>query len=247
MNNIGFGIFCFGEEYYYKGTIEKINNILNEGYHCYILTEDTEYFTKKYAATFVHVIEYNRSYKSYADKMILPKHILKNHDICILIDADTHIKDYSFLDDLRHFNFKDGISFIDTLLNHNARREFVKDLINVDSDEWKPYVNYVTKSYPNYGDFITMWEYFLVVNKKGFNLSEFYYHYERLQLSKEYSDLSFKKDIGGAGEGISIQVSGKLSKTNVERDMVLYELLKNKMTSISKRFVRSELWPDWMK
>ena len=247
MNNIGFGIFCFGEEYYYKGTIDKINSILDKGYHCYILTEDTEYFTKKYTSPHLHVFVYNRSYKSYADKMILPKHVLKNHDICVLIDADTHIKDYSFLDDLRHFNFKGGISYIDTLLNHNARREFVRDLINVNSDEWKPYVNYVTKLYPNYGDFNTMWEYFLVINKNGFNLNDFYYHYERLQLSKEYSDLSFKKEINGAGEGISIHVSGKLSNTNVERDMVLYELLKNKIISISRRFVRPELWPDWMK
>jgi hypothetical protein len=179
--------------------------------------------------------------------MILPKHVLKNHDICVLIDADTHIKDYSFLDDLRHFSFREGITYIDTLLNHNAKREFVKDLINFDSDEWKPYINYVTKLYPDYSDFKTMWEYFLVINKNGFNLNEFYYYYERLQLVKEYSDLSFKKEISGAGEGISIQVSGKLSNTNVERDMVLYELLKNKMISISRRFVRPELWPDWMK
>ena len=49
MNNIGFGIFCFGQEYYYKGTIDKINSILDKGYHCYILTEDTEFFTKKYS------------------------------------------------------------------------------------------------------------------------------------------------------------------------------------------------------
>jgi len=247
MNNIGFGIFCFGQEYYYKGTIDKINSILDKGYHCYILTEDTEYFTKKYNSSCLHIFGYNRSYKSYADKMILPKHVLKNHDICVLIDADTHIKDYSFLDVLRHFSFREGITYIDTLLNHNARREFVRDLINVNSDEWKPYVNYVTKLYLNYGDFNTMWEYFLVINKNGFNLNEFYYHYERLQLVKEYSDLSFKKEISGAGEGISIQVSGKLSNTNVERDMVLYELLKNKMISISRRFVRPELWPDWMK
>ena len=25
MNNIGFGIFCFGEKYYFNGTVEKIN------------------------------------------------------------------------------------------------------------------------------------------------------------------------------------------------------------------------------
>lgn len=247
MNNIGFGIFCFGEEYYYKGTIEKINNILNKGYHCYVLTEDTEYFTKKYTPSYLHVFEYNRSYKSYADKMILPKHILKNHDICILIDADTHIKDYSFLDDLRHFNFREGISFIDTLLNHNAKREFVRDLINKDSSEWKPYVEYVSKIYPNYGDFVTMWEYFLVINKDGFHQKDFYNYYERLQVVKEYSDLNSTRDVVGFGEGISIQVSGKLSNTNVERDMELYELLKNKMTSVSRRFIRPEFWPDWMK
>lgn len=247
MNNIGFGIFCFGEEYYYKGTVEKINKILNAGYHCYILTENPDFFTKKYMPLYLHVFEYHRSYKSYSDKMILPKQILKNHDICILIDADTHIKDYTFLEDLKSYNFKEGISFIDTLLNHNAKREFVKDLINKESNEWKPYDNYVTTIYPNYGNFITMWEYFLVINKKGFNFKDFYYHYERLQLAKEYSDLSHKKEVNGAGEGISIQVSCKLSKTNIERDFELYNLLKDKMVSISRRFVRPELWPDWMK
>lgn len=247
MNNIGFGIFCFGEDYYYRGAEEKINNILNAGYHCYILTENTEYFTKKYTPSFVHIIEYNRSFKSYADKMILPKHILKNHDICILIDADTFIKNYSFLNDLENYNFKEGISYIDTLLNHNAKREFVKDLINKDSDEWKPYVNYITTLYPNYGNFLTMWEYFLIINKKGFNSKDFYHHYERMQLAKEYSDLSFKKDIGGAGEGISIQASCKLSNTPIERDIELYDLLKYKMISVSRRYMRPELWPDWMK
>jgi hypothetical protein len=247
MNNIGFGIFCFGEEYYYKGTVEKINNILNGGYHCYILTENTDFFTKKYTPSFVHVFEYDRSIKSYSDKMGLPKHILKNHDICILIDADTHIKDYSFLDDLRHYNFKEGISFIDTLLNHRAKREFVKDLINKDSDEWKRYVDYVTTLYPNYGNLVTMWEYFLVINKNGFNLKEFYHNYERLQLVKEYSDISLKKEVVGAGEGISIQVSGKLSNTNVGMDLELYNLLKNKMVSINKRFINPINQPDWMK
>ena len=31
MNNIGFGIFCFGEDYYYRGTKEKIKQLLNVG------------------------------------------------------------------------------------------------------------------------------------------------------------------------------------------------------------------------
>jgi len=247
MNDIGFGIFCFGKEYYYKGTVEKINKILNDGYHCYVLTENPQFFNTKYSPQYLHVFEYDRSYKSYSDKMILPKNILKNHNICVLIDADTHIKDYSFLLDLRDFNFKEGISYIDTLLNHNARREYVRELIYKESNEWKPYIDYISKIYPEYGDLPTMWEYFLVFNKKGFNLADFYIHYEKLQLVKEYSDLSFNKDVNGAGEGISIQISGKLSNTNVERDMELYKLLKDKMESVSRRFTRPEFWPDWMK
>jgi hypothetical protein len=29
MNNIGFGIFCFGDEFYYNGTINKLNNLFS--------------------------------------------------------------------------------------------------------------------------------------------------------------------------------------------------------------------------
>jgi hypothetical protein len=64
---------------------------------------------------------------------------------------------------------------------------------------------------------------------------------------KEYSDISLKKEVHGAGEGISIQISGKLSNTNVERDMELYKLIKDKVVSISKRHTKPELWPNWMK
>jgi hypothetical protein len=248
MVNIGFGIFCFGEEHYYKGTIEKINNIINFDYDCFILTENIDYFKEAFINTeYIHFCHYDREYKSYHDKMSLVNIVLKNHDIVILIDADTYIKDYSFLSDLRGFNFKEGITYIDTLLNHNARRKFVKELINKESDEWKPYINYVSKLYPDFGEFETMWEYFLIINKNGFNSKKFYYFYERLQLAKEFSDLPYKKVVNGAGEGISIQVAGKLSETNVERDLILYDMLKNKMTSLSKRFIRPELWPDWMK
>lgn len=247
MNNIGFGIFCFGEEYYYKGTVEKINKILNHGYHCYILTENTQYFEKRYAPSYVHVFEYNRSYKSYADKMILPKYILRNHDIGILIDADTHITDYSFLKTFKDYNFKNGVSYIDTLLNHRANRKLVKDLINEESSEWKPYVDYVRRFYPEFGDFETMWEYFLVINKEGFNSDLFYNHYEKFQIVKEYCDVPLKKDVNGAGEGISIQISCKLSNTEIDRDLELYDSLKNKMISVSRRHTRPEFWPDWMK
>jgi len=247
MNNIGFGFFCFGEEYYYKGTAEKINKILENGFHCYVLTENPEYFQKKYTPSFVHTIEYNRSFKSYADKMILPKYILKNHDVVVMIDADTHITDYSFIKDLKNYTFKPGISHTDTLENHKCKKAWVKDLIMANHPEWNSYHTYANKIYPNYGDFATIWEYFLVINKNGFNQDTFYQHYEKLQLAKEFSDLSMNKEINGAGEGISMQIAAKLSETEINRDLDLYDLLKDKMVSVSRRYTRPEFWPDWMK
>ncbi len=247
MNNIGFGIFCFGEEYYYKGTVEKINRILEAGFHCYILTETPEYFEKKYTPSFVHTIEYNRSFKSYADKMILPKYILKNHDIAVMIDADTHITDYSCIKDLKNYTFKEGITYTDTLENHKSGRAWVKDLIVTESPEWNAYHNYAKKIDPSYIELGTLWEYFLVINKTGFNQDSFYLHYEKLQLAKEFSDLSMNKEINGAGEGISIQIAAKLSESKINRDLELYSLLKDKMVSVSRRFTRPEFWPDWMK
>lgn len=247
MNNIGFGIFCFGEDYYYKGTYDKIRHILDEGYHCYILTDTPEKFTTKYSSSFLHVIQYDRHFKSYADKMILPKYILKKHDISILLDADTHVTDFSFLKDFKTYKFKDGISYIDTLLNHKSKREFVKDLIQPTQIEWKHYYEYAENIYPNFGELETMWEYFLVINKNGFNLKNFYNYYEKLQIMKEYCDVPMNKEVNGAGEGISIQISSKLSDTIVERDLTLYEMLKDKMISVSRRYTPKELWPDWMK
>jgi hypothetical protein len=246
MNNIGFGLFCFGEEYYYKGTYDKINHILNEGYHCYVLTDTPENFTSKYTYP-VHVIQYDRRFKSYSDKMILPKHILKNHDICILIDVDTHITDYSFFKELKNYDFKYGISYINTLKNHASYREFVKDLVTTDNTEWSSYHKYASKIYPPYGEFETIWEYFLVINKVGFNLDRFYNWYEKLQIAKEFSDLNHNKEVNGAGEGVSIRISARLSETIIQKDSYLYDLLKEKMLSVSKRYTPKHLWPDWMK
>jgi hypothetical protein len=247
MNNIGFGFFCFGDEYYYKGTVEKINNILNAGYHCYILTEDVEYFTKRYVDTFVHIISYDRAFKSYYDKVNVTKHVLKEHDICILIDSDADIKDYSFLKDLKEYNFKYGISYIDTLINHSAKRELVKDLIDVNNQEWQQYVRYAEKIYPNYGELPTMWEYFLVFNKVGISQKKFYSCYEKLQITKEFSDLYMNKKINGAGEGISIQISAKLSESDIQKDEDLYLLMKDKIKSISKAHTPRNEWPHWMR
>jgi hypothetical protein len=179
--------------------------------------------------------------------MILPKYILKNHDICILLDADTHVTDYSFLESLKTYNFKGGVSYIDTLLNHSAKKEFVKDLINETNPEWKTYVEYAAKLYPPFFNFETMWEYFLVINKDGFDMDSFYYYYEKLQVVKEFSDLPLKKEIIGAGEGISIQISCKSANMEVQRDVELYKLLEGKMISISRRHTPRHLWPNWMK
>jgi hypothetical protein len=244
MNNIGFGIFCFGEDRYYRGTKEKIKQLSSIELSVYVLTDKPEEFIE-YPQ--VHIIQYNRHLKSYSDKMILPKYILKNHDICILLDADTHVTDYSFLESLKTYSFNKGVSYIDTLLNHKAKKEFVKDLIDVTNIEWRYYVAYAEKTYPNYGEFETMWEYFLVINKDGFDINSFYYYYERLQVVKEYSDLYLKKEISGAGEGISIQISCKSANIEIQRDLELYSLLEGKMISISRVHTPRYLWPNWMK
>jgi hypothetical protein len=73
-----------------------------------------------------------------------------------------------------------------------------------------------------------------VFNKFGFNDKVFYIEYEKLQIAKEYSDIQ-KKDVTiGAGEGMSIMVSAKISDTPIQRDEELYELLKNRLIPISK-------------
>jgi hypothetical protein len=55
------------------------------------------------------------------------------------------------------------------------------------------------------------------------------------------------KEVNGAGEGISIQISSKLSNSEIQRDLRLYEMLKDKMVSVSRRYTPRELWPEWMK
>jgi len=242
MNNIGVGIFCFGKDYYFRGTKDKINELKKQNISVYVLTDNVKSFVSESNVT---IIKYDRHLKSYSDKMKLPKYILKNHDYCILLDADTHIKDYTIFTDLQSYKFNKGVTYIDTLLNHSAKKQFVKDLINTSHPEWKTYNDYLVKVYPNYINFETMWEYFLVINKDGFDEESFYYYYEKLQVVKEFSDVELKKEVSGAGEGISIQVSCKLANIDVQKDEVLYELLKDRMISISKH-TPQHLWPKWM-
>jgi hypothetical protein len=246
MNNIGIGIFCFGESYYYKGTIDKLNHFLPEGFHCYILTENPSFFESRYTSDSLHTILYDRSFKSYHDKMILPRHVLKNHDFCFLIDADTHITDYSFLTNLKTYEFKYGITYVDTLKNHSANREFVKDLIT-DNPEWNSYKIYAEQLFPSFAEYQTIWEYFLIINKIGFIQNKFYNYYEKLQVIKEFCDTPMNKQVNGAGEGISMNISAQLSGSDIQRDMDLYELIKDKMISISRRHTNPNLWPSWMK
>lgn len=231
-NDIGFGIFCFGEDYYYKGAYEKAQQIIDAGYECYILTETPSYF--KDISNSLKIIPYYRSYKSYHDKLILPRYILKDSQICILLDADLEIKDYSFLEDLRHYDFKEGVSYIDVLLNHPERKECVKEL-NLCSREWDEYRSYCEHICPQFKTFKLIWEYFLVINKNGFN-SDFYLHYDKLQVKKESCHLLMNNKVNAPGEGVSITISSVLSNTNIQRDLELYNIIKDKMSSVSTRF-----------
>jgi hypothetical protein len=178
--------------------------------------------------------------------MLLPKEVLKNHDYCLLIDADTHIIDYSFVNILKTYEFKYGITYIDTLKNHTANKEFVKDLMG-DGPEWDSYKAFAQKQWPSYVEFETIWEYFLIFNKIGFKQSLFYKHYEKLQIAKEFSDLYINKPINGAGEGISLNIAAELSGSDIQKDIVLFELLNKKMININKKRTPNNLWPDWMK
>lgn len=236
MNNIGFGLFCFGDETYFKGAFEKTTEILNRGFNCYVLTDNPSYFTKRFNPKVLHAISYDRQYKSYHDKMILNKYILKNHDISILIDSDLDILDYSFIDHLKSYKFNDGVSYIDILLNHKIKKEFISDL-NSSSDEWKDYFKIIPEHLLNSQ---LIWEYFMVVNKNGFN-NDFYKHYEVFQLVKEYCDLPYNKDVNGAGEGISTLLACKVTNTPIGRDIILYDLLKDKIKSVSRRFTPKHL------
>lgn len=233
MNKIGFGIFCFGDEFYFNGTLDKIKLILNNGFHCHILTDNVEFFNTKYSSSFLHIHHYHRECKSYSDKIILVKKILKHNDICIVIDADSKIDDENIFNELKNYNFKNGITYISTLINHPCKKQHVEEF-DLYGDEWRPYTNYARTKFSSLNRLETIWEYFLVFNKFGFNNEIFYIEYEKLQIAKEYSDIQKKDTTIGAGEGISIMVSAKISNTPIQRDEDLYELLNNKLIPVSK-------------
>ena len=234
MNNIGFGIMCFGDKEFHKDAYKKLHEILYYGYDCYILTDDPGYF-----AFYGHTILYDREVKSYHDKIQLVKYLQRKHDIGILIDADLIIKDYTFLSDLETYTFKPGISYVDVLSNHPSHKRFVKEL-DLTRRTWKNYERYARSIYPYFVDLELMWEYFMVFNfREGDDHHTFFRHYEKLQLAKEFSEIH-SNDVIGCGEGISISIAANLSKIPCERDRDLYDIVKNISHNRSKKFMRND-------
>lgn len=223
-NKIGFGILCFGDVKYFEGTVHKINNLLNFGFKCYILTDNPDFFNKKYTSLFLTIIEYKREFKSYHDKILLVKEILSNQDVAIILDADMKIDFKTFLE-LKKYNFKDGITYIENLSNHRIKKSTIKDMDLMLKNDWKMYYAYVNSKI---GDFLnreTIWEHFLIFKK--YDYTNFYNWYEKLQIIKEYCDVLENKKIVGAGEGITISVCSMISEVPLEKDLELYDKLKN--------------------
>jgi hypothetical protein len=227
MSNIAIGIMCFGDESYFTKTKNKLTHLNDMGIKCYVLTDEPNQFTSN---TNIRLIDYNRRLKSYHDKIILVKEILKQHNISIIIDADTLISDYSFVNQLNNYPYQKGISYVETLLGHKIRKEYVKDIqMNPDDVDWLNYKTYLQKIYPQYGDLETIYEYFLVFNKEGLK-DNFYQMYEKLQVIKESCDvISGRKTVVGSGEGISIQISARICGVQIQRDNELYTLIKDKI------------------
>lgn len=244
MSRIGFGIFCFGKEQYFNGTKNKLNYLLEKGHCCYVLTDNSDFFFNTYSHENLVVIPYNRNYHSYHDKIGLVKHIHQKHDVAILLDADLHIKDYSVIDRLVSFDFADGVSYIDTLSNHPCRINMVGE-IPMDGIEWNEYGKYIRMIYPNAGDIETIWEYFIVFNKNGFDSSNFFDDYEKLQVVKEFCDVRLRKRVVGAGEGISISLSCLKNNIPINRDLRLTTLLVNVLKPITEHTPKEEL-PDYL-
>ena len=229
MNNIGIGIMCFGNEVYYNGTFSKIKNIIDNGIHCYVLTEDINFFKGKFNDEFLTLLPYNKFVKSYHDKVLIIKEIIKNHEIAILVDADTMLDGYTFLNNMKEFEFEKGISYLSSLELHDCKYGHIKDIqMNPENVQWYDYRKYVETLLPEFNELETIWEYYIVFNKDGFNSDEFFTHYEKLQTVKEYCDIKLNKNkIVGAAEGVSVHVAAKLSNSQIQKDQRLYELLKH--------------------
>jgi hypothetical protein len=236
MNNIGIGIMCFGDDYYFQQIESKLNEFKDKKVECYILTDKPNNFFRFTGYSNINIIPYKRFLKSYHDKVILVKQILRYHNVAILIDTDTFILDYSFIDDLINYPYKKGISYVESLLTHKIKKEFIKDIqMNPEDIDWFNYRMYVQKIFPQYGDLETIYEYFLVFNIDGLK-DNFFQNYEKLQVIKESCDvISGRKTIVGSAEGVSIHVSARITDTQIQRDNDLYVLIKDKIKNINRK------------
>jgi hypothetical protein len=241
MEYVGYGILCFGKKNYFNGADHKIEMILkDENRSVFVLTDNVKYFDKYKSNQNFHVIEYIKSIKSYHDKVLLVKYIHKHTRIAILLDADLHIEDESVFDILSNEHFGNGVTYIDTLGNHISKMDTVAD-VDMSFEEWESYRIYVERIYPEFKELETIWEYFIVFNRRGIIDETLFEWYERLQIAKDFSDLRLRKEVSGAGEGISINIACKVSKTPIQRDKNLYDKLKNLIKPITRHTPTSEI------
>ena len=232
MNKIIIGIMCFGEEYYFSHIKSKLNQFKDKKITCFILTDKPDEFV---GYSNIYTILYTRKLKSYHDKMLLVKKILDWNDLCVLMDADLLIKDFSIIDILLNYQFNKGITYIDTLKNHRCKHEYISDIqMNPENIDWYNYRKYIEKVYPEYNNLETIYEYFMVFNKDGFN-GDFFKTYETLQVLKEACEIMSKERVvHGGAEGVSIHVSAKVTNTQIQRDEELFELIKDKVQNINR-------------
>ncbi len=224
INKIGFGILCFGDKKYFDGTVQKLNRLMNLGFKCYVLTDNPDFFYKKYTPLSLSILEYKREFKSYHDKILLVKEILLSQDVAIIIDADIKI-DLNNINDLKIYNFKDGISYIENLFRHRVKKSTINEMDLMLKNDWKMYYAFINSKIGEFTNKETIWEHILVFKK--YDYSEFYNWYEKLQIIKEYCDVLENKKVIGAGEGITINVSSMITNVPLQKDLELYNKLKD--------------------
>lgn len=243
INNIGFGFLCFGDNLYFRGTEEKIIKLTEMGFTCYILTDNPSYFKNHN----VYLINYKKELKSYSDKISIIKNMFfEKHNIGIIIDSDSNVISYGWVEFIKNYNFKKGISYIDTLSNHRSKKKYINQL-NLNSNEWKQYYELGSSIYENFENNDLIWEYVLVFNKEGFKMSYFFETYSKLQKIRETIDVSMGKKILGAGEGISLTISCLKNEIPLQFDEELSNVLKKEIKPISLRYTPKNEWPTWMK
>jgi hypothetical protein len=241
MNKIGFGFLCFGDEIYFKGTIDKIKN-LSHRYPIFILTEKPDRFENFN----VNIIKYDRKKFSYSDKMLLVKHLFDfDLDFLIIIDSDSDVVGYEWLNFIDRYDFKSGVTYIDTLQNHVTKKKFINEL-NLQTNEWYDYYIHANHIVPNFDQHELIWEYFLIINKNEFEVNNFFEIYNQLQEIRENIDVRMNKKIVGAGEGISLMVSCKKTGIPIQYDDILSTEIKKYIKPILRRYTPKNKLPKWM-